>query len=472
MPVSAVVLIHSPLVGPLTWRAVAAELDRAGYATVVADHRGWHDAAGIAAAVAAQVPADVTQTVLIGHSGAGPLLPLIADAIGTTTAVVYVDAGLPRPGVSWVEDAPAPLVEQLRSTVDEVGVLPRWHEWFPPDAIGPLDPAFTDEIPQLPWTYFTEALPAARWTGPRSYVLLSEAYRDQAELVRAAAEPVVELAAGHLAPVRCPVEVAAALREVLDRPRAGLPFGSTASTYDQVRPAYPDELVARILADAGHPVSAVEVGAGTGKASEAFAARGIRLTCVEPDPEMVAVLRSRFADRPHVTVVRSRFEDWTPPPERVELLVFALSWHWVDPLRRARLAAAALRPGGVLALLYHIHGFADPDLKARLDRIYDEVAPHLRARPEQVSADVIAGHTRDLMESGLFTDVNAADVTHDHPYPTDRYMSLLGTFSSHLALAPARRQILHERIRAAVDEAGGAVVLRLDSSMVLGRRAG
>ena len=51
-----------------------------------------------------------------------------------------------------------------------------------------------------------------------------------------------------------------------------LSFGAVASAYERYRPGYPDELVDEVLAYAGRPVrTALEVGAGTGKATRAFA---------------------------------------------------------------------------------------------------------------------------------------------------------------------------------------------------------
>src|SRR5262245_31375665 len=106
MPVSAVVLLHSPLVGPLTWDGVATELRAAGYPTTVPDLRGAYDAGAIAGAVARRLPAKADDIVLIGHSRAGPLLPAIASTLGRVQSLIYVDARLPHPGVSWVDTAP------------------------------------------------------------------------------------------------------------------------------------------------------------------------------------------------------------------------------------------------------------------------------------------------------------------------------------------------------------------------------
>ena len=88
-------------------------------------------------------------------------------------------------------------------------------------------------------------------------------------------------------------------------------FGQVADVYDRVRPEYPTQLVDDVLGYAdGAPAPALEIGAGTGKATAAFAARSLPVTALEPDPAMAAVLRRQVAG---VTVVVSSFEEYEPP---------------------------------------------------------------------------------------------------------------------------------------------------------------
>ncbi len=72
-----------------------------------------------------------------------------------------------------------------------------------------------------------------------------------------------------------------------------------ASTYETFRPGYPDELVDEVLAYAGRPLrTALEIGAGTGKATRAFARRGIAVT----PPHRPADCRSTSSARDLSTV--------------------------------------------------------------------------------------------------------------------------------------------------------------------------
>ena len=126
-----------------------------------------------------------------------------------------------------------------------------------------------------------------------------------------------------------------------------LSFGSVAAAYERFRPDYPTEVVDRVLAYAGRPVRrALEIGAGTGKATRVFADRGIAVTATDPDPAMLDELRRHVPAT--VTPVQAAFEDL-----RVALpfdLVFAAaSLHWTVPAQRWSRVAALLRPGGTFA---------------------------------------------------------------------------------------------------------------------------
>lgn len=129
----------------------------------------------------------------------------------------------------------------------------------------------------------------------------------------------------------------------------GLSFGSVAQSYERDRPGYPDELVDAVLRYAARPVrTALEVGAGTGKATRLFASRGIEVTALEPDAAMAGVLGRTTHILP-VRPVVSTFEAFTAEA-RFDLVYAAAAWHWTSPATRWGRAVDLLVPGGVLAL--------------------------------------------------------------------------------------------------------------------------
>lgn len=148
-----------------------------------------------------------------------------------------------------------------------------------------------------------------------------------------------------------------------------LSFGSAAEAYDRYRPSYPPELAADVVALApGRRF--VEIGAGTGKATAVFAAHDLDLTCVEPDPEMAAVLSRRFTGDDRVRVIVSPFERWRAG-EPYDALICAQAWHWMDKQTRWGNAAAAVRPGGVVGLFWNDEGHDDQVLADRMEAMYE-----------------------------------------------------------------------------------------------------
>lgn len=224
----------------------------------------------------------------------------------------------------------------------------------------------------------------------------------------------------------------------MPRPARALSFGSAAERYERYRPGYPDALVDTVLGYAGRPVlTAVEVGAGTGKATRAFASRGLEVTAVEPDDAMAAVLMRTTAGLAVQTVV-SAFEDVTTD-RPVDLVYAAASWHWTDAATRWCRAADLLVPGGVLALFGRPRALVDAELQLALDGVELGFLP----------ADEPVGDTWSLDEAaatGRYQDPLQVELPGIVTATRDEHLGLLSTTSAYLLLEPARRTAALARV--------------------------
>jgi SAM-dependent methyltransferase len=240
-----------------------------------------------------------------------------------------------------------------------------------------------------------------------------------------------------------------------------LSFGSDAEAYDRFRPGYPDSLVDTVLAHADGPVTrALEVGAGTGKATAVFAARGLAVTAVEPDAGMRAVLAEHVVQHGwSVEVLDATFEtadlDAVGP---VDLLYAAAAFHWTDPATRWSRAAAALRPGGVLAVFGSARDLADPALAARVDALTEPVLP----QDPTLSWDIDV-----LREQPTFTDVVETTLPRTATMSADDYVSHLTTVSAYRVLPEPQRRVLLSAVRALLPD---AVEVSEDVPLHLARR--
>jgi pimeloyl-ACP methyl ester carboxylesterase len=226
IPVTAV-LVHSPFLGPASLRPLADALAALGHPAVLLDLRPSVVAPPVHQVLLGAFADAMSEelldgpVVLIGHSGAGPLLPAFADALEeAVTGLVFVDAGLPTPGRSWRDTVPPELYTELRAMSRE-GQLPRWQRWFTPNPLDTLvtDPdlraEIADESPEVPIAFLKEERPDVTWEGPAGYVQLSAPYEPDATEAESRGWPVRRLTTHHLAPATDPAPVAQAILEVL-----------------------------------------------------------------------------------------------------------------------------------------------------------------------------------------------------------------------------------------------------------------
>src|SRR5260370_20389685 len=102
--VARLLLVHSPVVGRATGDLVAAGLAQGGDQVGVPDLTGTIAAGPPYCSRQAEVIASSASgqpAVLIGHSGAGPLLAAAGAIIEQVCGYIFVDAGLPTPGQTW-----------------------------------------------------------------------------------------------------------------------------------------------------------------------------------------------------------------------------------------------------------------------------------------------------------------------------------------------------------------------------------
>ena len=206
------VLIHSPLVGPLTWSRVADGMRGRGLEVLVPSLQEspdskepfWRQHALSVSQSVADLSKDAAVT-LVAHSGAGPLLPAIRQSISNPVqAYVFVDAGIPRDGATRLDlmkSEDAEWTNDFQEELEHGGRFPTWsmddlQEVIPDDY---LRRQMIAELRPRGLDFFTEPIPVFDgWPdAPCFYIQFSASYDKPAAQARQSGWLTVEITAGH-----------------------------------------------------------------------------------------------------------------------------------------------------------------------------------------------------------------------------------------------------------------------------------
>ena len=247
-----------------------------------------------------------------------------------------------------------------------------------------------------------------------------------------------------------------------------LSFGSGAADYERHRPGYPDQLVDAVLGYAGRPVrTALEIGAGTGKATRVFVAAGIDVLATDPDAGMLAELRRHV---PATVRTRRAALEELDGAGTFDLVFAAAALHWTEPTGRWPRVASLLADGGVFASFGGQVELADPAVavavgRARAPFLADDGVP----APDGTSPEAaMQWPGSELQGSDAFTDVRQVVIERRRMMSAADYLAHLGTISAYRVLADDVRAQAFASIAEVLPD---HVELTVDLVLHLARRA-
>ncbi|WP_033168186.1 class I SAM-dependent methyltransferase [Clostridium sp. KNHs205] len=262
-----------------------------------------------------------------------------------------------------------------------------------------------------------------------------------------------------------------------------LHFNDIVENYDKMRPEYPQEIFEDVInySNALTGKGAIEIGAGTGKATHPFLDAGYDVTAIEIGSNMADFLLKRFSGHKGFNVVVSSFEDAVLQESSFDLIYSATAFHWIDAEIGCQKAFRLLKDGGTIAL------FRYNAIAANGDELYDEIQaiyekhyysyytsdtrPIKKTKEDFEKPSEIYNSFRfeDLRTYG-FKDVSMKFYDGYKTFNADEYITWLETMSDHRGLPDSNRKILYAGIKEAIIEHGNHHKIDFIFQLYMGRK--
>ena len=251
-------------------------------------------------------------------------------------------------------------------------------------------------------------------------------------------------------------------------------FNEDAANYDRWRPRYCTELFGDIIAHSmlDGKKCAVEIGCGTGQATEPFLKTGCAVTAVELGENLARFAAEKFAKYENSNVENVAFEDFGYQKSSIDLIYSATAFHWIPADIGYPKAFDMLKNGGSLALFWNRPGRERDALGERLDEIYTRYTADGKRQKDESNVRPPA-HGKGVIDTMIkhgFQDAQYRKYYNTRVFSSRDYLSLLDTYSDNITMQPSDRAQFYEEIAAVIDDFGGSIDIHDTMHLYLARK--
>ena len=247
-------------------------------------------------------------------------------------------------------------------------------------------------------------------------------------------------------------------------------FAKAVPDYAYGRPGYTKELHDKIqeYAALGTGSLLLEVGAGTGQATDLFLSNEYEMDLIEISDEHVNYLKEKYAQN-NITVHKSYFEEYQTD-KKYDLIYSATAFHWVEPEIGYQKTWDMLKDGGTLALFWN----------------YSSLIRH----EEGIHSGINAIRERYMYENGTGWDEKKLldkdktfytkwirEAGYDEPdcfvykwtetYDTERFIAFHSSLAETIELPEDKRKVMLGEMRDYVQDHGGVIEVPQTTMLII-----
>lgn len=243
-------------------------------------------------------------------------------------------------------------------------------------------------------------------------------------------------------------------------------FDTIPEQFDNWRPRYCEELFADIIeyANIDKSKSVLEIGPGTGQATEPFLKTGCDYLAIELGENFVEFTEKKFALYNNFKVINGDFETYDFGNSKFDLVFSAATIQWIPENIGFPKVYNLLKTGGTLAMFMTRtdEKTSNMALSDEIQKVYDE---HFHIEQEytcRLNYD-------NVIKYG-FVDYNYRDWKKTRVLNADEYINYIGTSCGHITLQEPYKSNFYNGIRKAIINAGNKIVLNDTIALYLAKK--
>ncbi len=237
-------------------------------------------------------------------------------------------------------------------------------------------------------------------------------------------------------------------------------FDKAADYYDKFRPGYPIEIINALVSHTKLDKTArtLEIGAGSGKATEYFKDFGFNIRCIDPGENLITIGNYKFSEYSNISFECERFENLKQNNERYDVIFSAQAFHWIPQPAGYIKCAELLKDKGYLAPFWNMYmtydNSADNDL-LRLSEKYGGFADFVN---EEQCEDRINTISKGIENSGIFKAPTVYRHLWSQEYTAEEYYGFALTGNQFLQLPDELKAHARAEIFELAERYGGRIV--------------
>lgn len=232
-------------------------------------------------------------------------------------------------------------------------------------------------------------------------------------------------------------------------------FDTIPEQFDQYRPRYSAELFADLIAYAGigPGKSVLELGPGTGQATDPILNTGCDYNAIELGEHLYEKMKQKYGHQPNFSIVNGDFITHDFGDQQFDMIYSAATIQWIPEEIAFAKTFELLKPGGTLAMMLVRGDYKTPNeaLYASIQKVYNEYF-----KPEMPYRHGSFRYT-SAPEYG-YVNFEKREFHGERVFTADEYVGFCGTHCDHIVVPEPYRTPFFNGLRQAVLDAGDRIV--------------